>query len=94
MPGIPSSDLNELLKLLRRIIVLAVAAYGLVREMPYTALAVRLAVLWAILYVSSGLVDVVFRHLTYRAAMHQQENASPQNSPGTKLPAVSDNRAS
>jgi hypothetical protein len=65
----PQSDLYELLKLLRRIIVLAIAAYGLMRGMPYVTLAVRLAILWAILYVSSGLVDVVFRHLNYRSML-------------------------
>ena len=65
----PQSELYELLKLLRRIIVLAVAAFGLMRGMPYATLAVRLAILWAILYISSGLVDVVFRHLSYRSAL-------------------------
>jgi hypothetical protein len=65
----PTSELHELLKLLRRIVVLAVAAYGLARGMPYVALALRLALLWAVLYVSSGLIDVVIRRLSYRAAL-------------------------
>ena len=76
----PQSDLYELLKLVRRIIVLAVAAYGLMRGMPYATLVVRLAILWAILYVSSGLVDVVFRHLSYRSALRAGSvDASPEN---------------
>jgi hypothetical protein len=65
----PTSDLHESLKLLRRIVVLAVAAYGLARGMPYVALAVRLALLWAVLYVSSGLIDLLIRRLSYRAAL-------------------------
>ena len=65
----PTSELHELLKLLRRIVVLAVGAYGLARGMPYVALIVRLALLWAVLYVSSGLIDVVIRRLSYRAAL-------------------------
>ena len=65
----PTSDLHELLKLLRRIVVLAVAAYGLARGMPYAALAMRLALLWAVLYVSSGVIDLVVRRLSYRVAL-------------------------
>ena len=65
----PTSDLHELLKLLRRIVVLAVAAYGLARGMPYVALVVRLALLWAVFYVSSGLIDAMIRRLSYRAAL-------------------------
>ncbi len=80
-----SSDLNELLKLLRRIIVLAIAAYGLAREMPYETLAVRLVLLWAVLYVSSGLVDVVFRKLSYQAGVLQDVNVAPDSGPGTAV---------
>jgi hypothetical protein len=65
----PTSNLHELLKLLRRIVVLAVAAYGLSRGMPYFSLAVRLAILWAVLYVSSGLIDLVIRSMSYRSAL-------------------------
>ena len=93
MPRKSSSDLNELLKLLRRIVVLGVAAYGLAVEMPYVTLAVRLAVLWAILYVSSGLVDVVFRRLSFRAAVIEEENRLNRSAAGGNLPAVSENRA-
>lgn len=80
----PQSDLYELLKLLRRIIVLAVAAYGLMRGMPYVALVVRLAILWAILYVSSGLVDVVFRHLSYRSALRISSTDSTSENEAVK----------
>jgi len=74
----PPSSLHELLKLLRRIIVLAVAAYGLARGMPYPSLAIRLAILWAVLYVSSGLIDAVIRNLSYRAALRASTMASPE----------------
>jgi len=93
MSRTPTPDLNELLKLLRRILVLAVAALGLAREMPYATLAVRLAILWAILYVSSGLVDVVFRRLSLRAAIIEHENNLVKNAANSNLPAVSENRA-
>jgi hypothetical protein len=76
MPRKPTSDLEELLKLLRRIVVLAVGAYGLAREMPYITLAARLAALWAILYVGSGLIDVVFRRLSYQAALSAEKMKS------------------
>jgi hypothetical protein len=93
MPRTPVSDLTELLKLLRRIVVLAIAAYGLAREMPYAVLAVRVAILWAVLYVSSGLVDVVFRRLSYQAATSSGEEISAKNGQNTNLPAVSEKRA-
>lgn len=79
----PNSDLMELLKLLRRIFVLAVAAYGLVKGMPYPALGLRLAILWAILYVSSGLIDVAFRYLSYRAALHAASVTNAEMNPAS-----------
>ncbi|MCX6601416.1 MAG: hypothetical protein NT025_07625 [bacterium] len=82
----PTSDLHELLKLLRRIVVLAVGAYGLARGMPYVALVVRLALLWAVLYVSSGLIDVVIRRLSYRAALRAGVVFPSEQS--DKLPAM------
>ncbi|HEY3295764.1 MAG TPA: hypothetical protein VGL38_10015 [bacterium] len=97
MPRAATSDLFELLKLLRRIVVLGVAAYGLAREMPYTTLAVRLAALWAVLYISSGLVDIVFRRLSYQAAQSEEqkdEQADAPNPSGANLPVMSENRAS
>ena len=93
MPRTPTSDLEELLKLLRRILVLAVAAYGLARDMPYATLAFRLAILWAILYVSSGLIDVIFRRLSYNSAVHGGISAGPSNDSGSNLPAVKERRA-
>jgi hypothetical protein len=62
-----TTPLNNLLTLLRRIVVLSVAAWGLLCEMPYTTLAIRLAVLWAVLYISGGILDLVLRRLTYHA---------------------------
>ena len=64
----PESDLVQLLKLLRRIVVLAVAAYGLARGMPYVPLLIRVAVLWGVLYICSGVIDVVFRRLSQRSS--------------------------
>lgn len=91
-PPKQESDLLELLKLLRRITLLAVATYALVRGMPYFDLAVRLAILWAVLYISSGAVDVVFRQLSYRAARRAGDSGAVANvnqeRPETKLPAV------
>jgi hypothetical protein len=74
-----SSELLELFKLLRRIIVLGMAAYGLARGMPYIPLAIRLAILWAVLYICSGLMDVVYRRLSYRAAWQAPQAAAPMS---------------
>jgi hypothetical protein len=84
----PASELHELLKLLRRIVVLAVAVYGLARNMPYVTLAVRLAVLWAVLYMSSGMIDLVIRRLSYRAAL--RAGAAMPSEPTANLPATPD----
>jgi hypothetical protein len=81
-----SSELLELFKLLRRIIVLAVAAYGLARGMPYVPLAVRLAILWAVLYICSGLMDVVYRRLHFRAAWQAPRAAAPLSTAVTNRP--------
>jgi hypothetical protein len=62
-----SSDLRELLVLIRRIIVLAVAAFGLWREMPYETLAIRVAILWAVISLASESLEVLFRYLSNRA---------------------------
>ena len=67
----------ELFKLLRRIIVLGVAAFGLARGMPYLPLAIRLAILWAVLYICSGLMDVVYRRLSFRAGWQPPQAAAP-----------------
>jgi hypothetical protein len=90
MPRTPTSDLEELLKLLRRILVLAVGAYGLAREMPYITLAARLAILWAILYVSCGLIDVVFRRLSFNAQMRSDTTAAAPNNLEANLPAANE----
>jgi hypothetical protein len=61
------SELQSLLVTLRRTIVLAVAAFGLWREISYEALILRLAILWAVLYLSSGVIELVFQYLSSRA---------------------------
>ncbi len=83
-----ATPLCNLLTLLRRIIVLAVAAFGLIREMPYTTLAIRLAVLWAVLYISSGVLDLVLRRLTYRALTQSSDSDASVASPPPPAPAV------
>ena len=97
MASKPTSQLVELLKLLRRIIVLGVAAYGLARGMPYLTLLFRLAVLYAVLYICSGIVDAVFRRLQYHAALRQQADVQsspePRSSEKKNLPAVSTSQA-
>jgi hypothetical protein len=73
------SELRELLILIRRIIVLSVAAFGLWREMPYEALAVRVAILWGILYLATESVEVLFRFLSSRAntvVIHEKKSDS------------------
>jgi hypothetical protein len=82
------SELYELLKLLRRIVVLAVAAYGLAIEMPYVTLAVRLTILWAVLYIGSGLMDVVFRKLSYNAMLAAQAKETDESEENSKMPAA------
>jgi hypothetical protein len=76
-----SSELKALLILLRRIIVLSFAAFGLWREMPYETLLVRAAILWAILYLSSETVEVVFRYLSNQArkVVIHEEDQNPEN---------------
>lgn len=75
MAKTPKSELMELMKLLRRILVLSVAVYGLVRGMPLPALALRLVGLWAMLYICSGIIDVVFRRLSYRTLSYSATSA-------------------
>jgi hypothetical protein len=67
-----TSELVVLLTLLRRIIVMGVAAFGLMRGMPYLPLLARLAILWGVLYICSGMIDVIFRRLSYRAMLRDQ----------------------
>jgi len=66
MAKTPKSELMQLLTLLRRILVLSVAVWGLARGVPFDTLALRLVGLWAMLYICSGLIDVVYRRLSYR----------------------------
>jgi hypothetical protein len=61
------SELKQLLTLIRRIVVLSMTAFGLWRETAYTVLAVRMVILWAVLYLSSEFVETVFRYLSSRA---------------------------
>jgi hypothetical protein len=80
------SELHELLTLLRRIVVMGVAVYGLAREMPYPTLGLRLAILWAVLYVTSGIMDIVLRKLSYHAMVKQANDLESETS---NVPAVS-----
>jgi hypothetical protein len=58
-----TSDFNQLLTTLRRIIVLGVAAFGLARGWPYESVALRGAILWAVLYFLSMMVELLFQYL-------------------------------
>lgn len=66
-PRVKKSALNDLLRTLRRLGLCVLAAYGLYRQMPYEVLGLRLAMLWAVLYVASGLTELLFQYLSYRA---------------------------
>ena len=61
------SELRKLLQLIRRIITLSVAAYGLWIEMPYETLLIRTAVLWGILSISTGLIEIAFQYFSMKA---------------------------
>lgn len=75
MAKTPKSELMQLLTLLRRILVLSVAVWGLARGVPFDTLALRLVGLWAMLYICSGIIDVVYRRLSYRTLSY---SAAPQ----------------
>ena len=62
-----------MLTLIRRIIVLGVTAVGLAREWPYEVVALRAAGLWAVLYICSLALELVFQHLSYQAMMSEQK---------------------
>lgn len=79
------SELSELLTLLRRIVILSVAVIGLAREMPYLTLAVRLAVLWGILYVAGGALEALFSRLHYQARLREDKETGSKD---TTLPAA------
>jgi hypothetical protein len=63
----PKSDFNQLLTLVRRIIVLVIAAVGLARDWPYEAVAFRAAGLWAVLYICSLGIELMFQYLSFSA---------------------------
>jgi hypothetical protein len=73
-----ASALNDLLKTLRRLIICVVAAIGLFREMPYDILLTRLAILGACLYLVSGMTELLFQYLSFRA--HAGFNATATQS--------------
>ena len=71
------SELQKILQAFRRITVLSVAAYGLWTEMPLEALMIRVAILWGILSIGTGLIEVLFQYLSMRAktvVVRQKEN--------------------
>jgi len=83
------SDFNQMLTLIRRIIVLTIAAIGLVREWPYETVALRSAVLWAVLYISSLAIELLFQHLSFSARKAESARASKPKEKATGLkPAV------
>ena len=57
-----------MLTLIRRIIVLVVVAIGLIREWPYEIAALRAIGLWAILYISSIAIELLFQYLSHHAS--------------------------
>lgn len=84
------SELAELLTLLRRIVVLAVAAWGLAREFSLDALAGRLVLLWAVLYVISGFTEVLFQFLAQKAHVrHEADSRSMVSTATTPSAATS-----
>ena len=80
--GKQKSQFNEMLTLIRRIIVLAVAAVGLVREWPYEVVVFRAVGLWAVLYICSLILELVFQHLSYQA-LKSEQNKSKSSKPKT-----------
>lgn len=81
-----------MLTLIRRIVVLTVAAVGLAREWPYEVVAFRAAGLWAVLYICSLALELVFQHLSYSALRAEQaKSEKPKPKAGEKTgvtPAV------
>ncbi|MDD5088169.1 MAG: hypothetical protein PHI18_05160 [bacterium] len=75
MAKTPKSELMQLMTLLRRILVLSVAVWGLARGLPFDTLALRLVGLWAMLYICSGVVDVIFRRMSYRTVSDSAASA-------------------
>ncbi|MBU0690343.1 hypothetical protein KKG66_12140 [bacterium] len=69
-----------MLTLIRRIIVLAIAAVGLAREWPYEIVALRAAGLWAILYICSLALELVLQHLSYSALRSEHAKADKAKS--------------
>ena len=76
------SQFNQMLTLVRRIIVLTIAAIGLAKEWPYDAVVVRTLGLWAVLYICSLSIELVLQHLSYQAM--KAENKSSPNSKSTR----------
>ncbi len=61
------SAFAEMLTTMRRIVVLSVAAHGLWNETPYDSLLIRLAVLWAVMYLACKATELLFQFLAYQA---------------------------
>ncbi len=82
------SQFNEMLTLIRRIIVLIVAAVGLVREWPYEIVALRAVGLWAVLYICSLSLELVFQHLSYQALKSEQKKSKETETQEEVKPGV------
>lgn len=70
------SALHDILSSVKGIIICSVAALGLFREMPYPTLLFRLMCLWAILSLSTLLIETLFQYLSYRAQAIAVENSN------------------
>jgi hypothetical protein len=68
MPSDNPSKLHQILKTVRMLAVLVGAAVGLALESPWHVLAFRLVLLWAALYLTFGLFEVLVQFLSARAA--------------------------
>jgi len=77
MPGDKSSKLHQVLKTVRMLAVLVGAAVGIALESPWHVLAFRLVLLWAALYLTFGLFEVLLQFLSARAATNTIRTANP-----------------
>jgi hypothetical protein len=67
MASTKPSELHQILKIVRMLAILIGAAVGLSLGNPLHVLAVRLLLLWAALYFTFGLFELVLQYLSSRA---------------------------
>ncbi|MBK6909483.1 MAG: hypothetical protein IPH10_00880 [bacterium] len=70
-----NSALHDLFVAVRRVVVLVVTAFGLAMQWPLPVVAIRVAVLWAVLVVLSGFAEIMFQYLSHRALLQQHAAA-------------------